>query len=146
MCNYYEYEGVRISNKYGVNEYDIKSLIVNNRKIAEQTVSVKYYGPFELLLTLNDGHKLIYDLEDNTTHRKYNTEDDIPNDIFTKEFARRLRRKMLHKHIDQSELAERVGVSQGTISSYIRGIRTPTYLIINKIAKVLECDMNDFIY
>ena len=146
MSKYYEQDGCRILNEYGIHDYDIRSLFDYNRHIAEQTVSIEPYGMLEFLITLKDGRRLIYDLDDKMIYEKFEQEDEIPDDVFKKEFSRRLKRRMLHMGVDQIELSEKTSVSQSAISKYINGTSMPSYLTICKIAKVLKCDVGDFIY
>lgn len=63
-----------------------------------------------------------------------------------KEFARQIRIRMRNKlHIDQKELAKRSGLSEMTISRYIRGERTPGAREIIQLAIALECRTDDLI-
>lgn len=49
------------------------------------------------------------------------------------------------KKMTQGMLAERLGLSSATVSQYERGVRNPNIEILAKIAKVLECTVNDLI-
>lgn len=53
------------------------------------------------------------------------------------ELANRLRERRKNKGLTQEELADRVGVSQGQISSYERGENEPTGTVLRKLAKEL---------
>lgn len=63
-----------------------------------------------------------------------------------KEFARRLRRIAHHnKHYDQRELAEVSGISEVTISYYFNGTRSPRGDNLVKLAKALDCTIDELI-
>lgn len=59
--------------------------------------------------------------------------------------AKRIKRKMVPLHIDQRELARRVGITEASLSRYMKGQRKPTYNIIVKIAQALECRPGELI-
>ena len=63
-----------------------------------------------------------------------------------KEFARRLRR-IAHQNKDynQKELAEASGISEVTISRYYNGLRSPSSDNLVRIARALDCTIDDLI-
>jgi transcriptional regulator with XRE-family HTH domain len=62
------------------------------------------------------------------------------------EFGYRLVHIMIRKGISQVDLAERIGVSNVMINRYINGSNTPSFYVVDKIAKALNCSMDDFRY
>ena len=61
-------------------------------------------------------------------------------------FARAVRCNMRNKlHIDQKELAYRSGLSEMTISRYVRGERSPGAREIINLAIALECTTDELI-
>jgi transcriptional regulator with XRE-family HTH domain len=60
-------------------------------------------------------------------------------------FAKRIRQRINRLNIDQRELARRAGISEVTLSRYIKCRRKPTFDIVNKIAYALECEPGDLI-
>lgn len=54
-------------------------------------------------------------------------------------FAKRIRQRIVALHIDQRELARRAGLTEATISKYIKCHRKPTYDNVIRIAQALEC-------
>ena len=48
--------------------------------------------------------------------------------------------------IDQETLASYLGTNQTTISRYVNGDFTPDYNRLGKIAKILNCTVDDFYY
>ena len=47
--------------------------------------------------------------------------------------------------LTQSELAEKINVSDSTISLIERGLKTPSIFVVLDIAKVLKVDINDLL-
>lgn len=63
-----------------------------------------------------------------------------------KEFGRRLRRiAHLNKDYNQRELAEASGITEATISRYYNGLRSPTSENLIKIARVLDCTIDELV-
>ena len=60
-------------------------------------------------------------------------------------FAKRIRRRIVALHIDQRELARRAGITEVTISRYIKCQRKPTFDNVVRIAQALECRPGDLI-
>lgn len=60
-------------------------------------------------------------------------------------FAKRIRCRIVALDINQRELARRAGITEVTLCRYIKGHRKPTYDIVIKLAKALECTPNDLI-
>lgn len=62
------------------------------------------------------------------------------------ELGARLRKIMRRENCSQEELAFQTGLSKGTISCYVRGKMAPSFYYMDKIAKVLNCSLDDFRY
>ena len=108
-----------------------------------------YYEPIGydcLEIKLNNGGVVIYDDYNRSIRDLPGDSSEMSEAEFRREFGYRLRRIMEHKHVVQAELSERSGIAQCHISEYINGKRTPSSYTLGKLAKVLRCDINDFIY
>ena len=103
----------------------------------------------ELFAELNDGSAYRYDYITKTFGWFKSMDEllDSPQDEteWRKCFARRLYKKMVMKGITQDVLAWKTGVSQATLSKYISGQVMPGVFKLQKIAKVLGCDINELI-
>ena len=51
----------------------------------------------------------------------------------------------IRKRMTQTELANKVGVSQNSLSLYETGLRFPRRMILEKLAEILECDIRDIV-
>lgn len=57
-------------------------------------------------------------------------------------FAERLKTRLREMQMSQKELAVRIGTSQWTISQYVNGKGEPNEARFEKIAEILDCDVN----
>ena len=60
-------------------------------------------------------------------------------------FSRGLRKLRADKQLTQTELAERVGISQTMISEYEKGRKKPTLDVVVLIADTLRCSVDDLL-
>ena len=56
-----------------------------------------------------------------------------------------LRKKMYEKRLTQLELAKLTNTSPSMIGAVIRGTRTPSYSLAQRMATALECEMEDIL-
>lgn len=62
-----------------------------------------------------------------------------------KNFAEKLREARLNKGWNQEDLAKAMGLSQGAISQFEKGLRIPTPANIEKISQMLEVSRDNLI-
>lgn len=99
----------------------------------------------ETLYVMQNGDKIVYD-EINDAFTTYISSmfegsiDILPMNVWTKEFSRKLKRTLLIRHMNQGELAARIGVGQATISNYIKGRSIPSSYIVRAMEKVLKLE------
>lgn len=117
-------------------------------KSLDDVVSEFEIDALETLYIMQNGDKIIYDeINDVFTHyrpsmfERFDDENDIlPMNVWMKEFSRKLKRTLLIRHMNQGELAARIGVGQGTVSKYVRGVSVPSGYIIRAMEKVLNLE------
>lgn len=110
--------------------------------LAEITTEWKSIGMGEIRVTLEDGDEYIYDSMDQTLiplRRNGFTDEER----WLNEFGRRLKKKMYMRGITQTEVAERCGVTQATVSKYLSGRSMPSAYAIKQIAGLLNCSPDD---
>lgn len=113
----------------------------------EDVIEIKEINEWDLLITFKNGKKFIYDTFTNYYRGVfYETVDELTDEQEKKEFSRRLRILMKRKFITQEQLAELLGTSQTMISRYMNGQCLPSVLIVRKIAKILDCSMDELFY
>lgn len=100
---------------------------------------------WEILGEYENGQVWIYDDYDNSIRavRRY---DNIDEESYRFELGFKLRRALVHNGMSQFELSEAIGASQAIISKYITGKATPSFYIMDKIAKALDCSLDYFRY
>lgn len=99
-----------------------------------------------MLVKLNDGRSLLYDALEHTTRLLPRDSHAMTEEECRREFRSRLRKWMRRKGMSQLELSERTGISQVVISRYASGKSMPGFYAIDKIAKALDCSVDDFRY
>ena len=57
-------------------------------------------------------------------------------------FGYKLKHRRLELDLSQSELANKIGIDQSDLSKVEKGLANPTYKMMKRIAKALECDLN----
>lgn len=113
----------------------------------EDIIKLKELNKWDLLIVFANGRKVIYDRFNNCYQNIfYKDVNEITEEQEKKEFAYKLRSLMNRKWITQKQLAEDIGTSQVMISRYVRGEVMPSVLIVRKIAKALNCSIDDFFY
>ena len=125
----------------------MEDYIIDNFKshfpaLAEKMVSCKKDKYGQVKAVLKDGRKIIYD-DFCCRVREVPDSSNLTRDEFGKDLGQRLWYIMRCKGIDQVELSKRTGFPQSTISNYINGINIPSFYAIDKIARILDCSIDD---
>lgn len=109
---------------------------------------VKYEMPdsFTLIAFLDDGTKLLYDSLTNSTRRLKTDPREMTDEDMLTEFRYRLRHIMALRGFNQLRLAEETGISQVSISKYLNGKSDPSLLNLLKIARALDCSLDELRY
>ena len=114
--------------------------------IMKRAVECYEDGMMGLIVRLDDGELIQYD-ELYGTIRTLPPNSDALNEMeFRREFSMRLRKVMFLKGVSQQELSERTGISHVTLSNYMRAKVTPNFYNVDKIARALECSIDEFRY
>ncbi len=116
--------------------------------IAENVVNWYPSGQSEITIKLKDGRYCVYDFM-----HKYNLRIRQKNDIDSQDsnneeewrtkLSKNLRRKLYNTATNQDMLAMKTGISEHTISKYVRGKSTPTAYNLYKIARALNCSVTE---
>lgn len=114
--------------------------------LANHTVEYSMTGPTEITIKLDDGHFMLYDDIDRTIRNLPRDRDHMSELECRKEFSMRLRRLMFRKNINQTELADMTGISQASISNYIIGKSSPSFYNADRIARALDCSIDELRY
>lgn len=102
-------------------------------------------GTFRIIVELDNGEVYMYDdmLKGDRLLAKdiYN----LTGDDLSRIFRCRLDTAMNNARVSQRELANRIGVTQAAISYYLSGTNEPNLYTIHKLAKALDCSVEDLI-
>ena len=114
--------------------------------ISENMTSYEYDGGYGITILSDDGRKLYYDDLNNSIRYLPSNKDALTEDEYRIEFGYRLRNMMGIKGINQLELSNRTGISQPQLSNYMSGKNTPSNYIVRKIARALNCSIDELSY
>jgi DNA-binding Xre family transcriptional regulator len=114
--------------------------------IMKDAVECHEDGCMGLIIRLADGEVIQYDALEHTIRTLPPNSDALSEIECRREFAMRLRRIMYLKGVNQQYLSEATGITAVTLSNYMRGKVTPNFYNVDKIAKALDCSIEEFRY
>lgn len=103
------------------------------------------YGGYQLIL-MEDGEVYLYDDEFQTIRKLPIDPNDMTERECRNEFGKAMQRIMHVQRVSQLVLSERTGISQASLSCYMRGTVTPSFYAADRIAKALGRPLDDFTY
>lgn len=116
------------------------------RYLADKVVGGVVIDDWTLHVELNDGTSVVYDDMLHTIRNLPLNSSDMTEQECRLEFGYRLRMILLHRGMSQNELCQKTGLTNPQLSNYINGKTTPTFYIVDKIAKALGCSIDEFAY
>lgn len=114
--------------------------------VAKHAVSYEAEDEDTLIIKMNDGDVLIFDNWEKWFRHVPRDSNNMSEQECKDEFSFRLRQMMARRKFTQVQLAEKTGITQALISSYVSGKRLPSFYNLDKIAKVLRCSTDAFRY
>lgn len=102
-------------------------------------------GGYQLLL-MNDGRVYLYDDMCRSLRRLPLDPYNMTEEECRIEFGEALDRIMRVKRVTQYELSRRTGISQASLSNYIQCKVSPSFHVVDKIAKALDVSIEEFRY
>ena len=114
--------------------------------IAEKAVEWCESSEYDITVKLEDGSIFLYDDMEGSIRKLPSDSGSLTKEECDREFGERLMRMMRRKCITQVELSERTGLDQAQISRYLNGKNSPSFYIVDKIAKALNCSVEYFRY
>ena len=112
----------------------------------DKVVEYKELDFTRVQVTLQDGSRYLYNSGGTYVRRLPKDSKHLTDHEFRREFGRRLQEIMYLKCITQQELADRTGLSQPQINNYINGKNTPSFRVVDLIAKAIGCSTDDLRY
>ena len=129
-----------------MNDYIYRDFKMQFPHAADKVVEILESTDTILVVKLNDGRFYEYDVETATLHKLPEDPNNMTEEEWRVEFARKLHSIMWRKGLNQNDLSDMTGISQSAISGYLRGVNSPTVYRLDRIAKALECSILEFIY
>lgn len=113
--------------------------------VTRDAVDVEYIGRYEVVVTVSDGTRYLYnDLDEGI--RRLPDKDNMSKEECLKEFGYRLYNIMRYKHIGQETLSEMTRIPQARLSEYITGRREPGFYNLDKIVRAVGCSVDELRY
>lgn len=119
---------------------------MNFPSMAEHVIFYEPYGDWSITVQLDDGTCVMYDDFTQTFRTLPEDSRNLSEDECRIEFGLRLKKVMKLKHVTQKDLASMTGIDECSVSSYINGKRSPSFYRVDKIAKALNCSVDEFRY
>ena len=113
---------------------------------AEKTVECKTANKIVLTAKLSDGSSVIYDDTNHSIRTLPQDSRNMSEGEFKRELSYRLRSLMRYRGVTQWGLSKMTGISNVLLSNYVNGKTIPSAYKLDKIAKALDCSMDDLTY
>ena len=123
--------------------YYLDNLKVYFPSIYKSMVNAYVKNPNELIVETEDGERHLFNPLTQTIRKLPTRKDHYTQEEFLNEFGMRMFEIMERKHITQEELSRRTGIAQPRLSLYMNGQSSPSFYYADKIAKGLECAIDD---
>lgn len=110
--------------------------------VTKDVIDVQYTGWLEIIVTTTDGQRFVFN-ESESSIRRLPDPQTMTKEQCLFEFGCRLRNIMYCRSMGQEDLARATGIQQARISDYIRGKTAPGFYNLDKIARALNCPVED---
>lgn len=127
-------------------EYIYRNFEYFRPDIFKRAVNIQMIDIFELKVELDNGDVVIYDDQTRGVRKLPDDPDNMTDEEWALEFSIRLRTKMHRQCITQEELCELIGISPNMLSRYMTGKAVPSFRVVDKIARVLKCSVDELRY
>lgn len=111
-----------------------------------EVVHAREYVQFMLLLETNTEYDYFYNITNNVLIPIPKDDKNLDKDSFRRIFGVLLRRALECSGLTQEELSEKTGIPQPNISDYLYGKHFPSFYQIDKMAKAMNCSVEDLRY
>ena len=111
-----------------------------------KVMHAREYVQLMLLLETNSKYDYFYDLSNNVLIPIPKSDQDLDKESFRRIFGVLLRRALERSGLTQEELSEKTGIPQARISDYLYGKHFPSFYQIDKMAKAMNCSVEDLRY
>ena len=127
-------------------EYLFKEFSIYFPSLAKKTERYYQDGPNTLIARLVDGSAVWYDDNHKSMSPMPRNSEALDKDEFAFQFRRRLFKMLEDRFMTQKELAEKLEMDESQLSKYITGRTMPSFYIVDRIAKALNCSLDELRY
>ncbi len=111
-----------------------------------EVIHAREYVQLMLLLETNSKYDYFYNLTNNVLIPIPKDDKNLDKESFRRIFGVLLRRALEHSGLTQEELSAKTGIPQPNISDYLYGKHFPSFYQIDKMAKAMNCSVEDLRY
>lgn len=115
------------------------SMSVRNEDITSQ----RKISDSEYIFIMNDGKKYLYETIGDIVKQIgcFNT-DYVNDELWKKEFSRRVKKMAFRKGYYMKDLAVKLGISENTMSRYMNGKTIPNAFMVKRLSEILDCSID----
>ena len=128
-----------------MDDYVYDEFSFNFPSVAKQVLHYYHISDIELIIKLENGEVLSYE-NINKSLRILPDSNSLTEEECRREFSIRLKLMMAVRGMNQTALSEATGIRQHLISDYTKGKRTPGFYNLDKMAKALDCSIDELRY
>lgn len=125
---------------------DLHQVFLYFPDLQKEVIRAREYVQLMLLLETNSKYDYFYNLTNNVLIPIPKNDQDLDKESFARIFGVLLRRALEHSGLTQEELSKKTGIPQARISDYLYGKHFPSFYQIDKMAKAMNCSVEDLRY
>lgn len=126
----------------------IEKMKIQHSWLVERMVDFRIdtFHPYEAIITLSNGAVWLYDCVEDSVRKLPPSEQTMSKEETASEFGKRLKKLMWKKGMTQTDLSYATGIAQAILSGYVNGKHEPGLYALDRIAKALDCSVDEFRY
>lgn len=129
-----------------MDDYVYDEFSFNFPSVARQAISYHHISDIELIIKLENGEVVSYENINKSLRILPSDSMSLTEEECRREFSIRLKLMMAVRGMSQTALSEATGIQQHLISDYTKGKRTPGFYNLDKMAKALDCSIDELRY
>ena len=123
-----------------------ESFSQNHPHFAEKAIRYRKDGPRTLVVKLSSGRSIWYDDVDKTIRKLPDNPDEMNSMDILREFRKRVDKILIVRGMTRNDLASKTGIHPVQLSKYLNGKTVPSFIIVDKIARALDCPVDELRY
>lgn len=111
--------------------------------IAEKVIDWWPSGREEITVRLSNGSSMVWRDVDRSARNVRVSVDGLTEELWRKNFSYKLRDALASSGKTSQDVADEIGISRQMFSRYLNSRATPSYFVLDKLARVLRCTISD---